>query len=72
MGKVISKIIKFFSQCILFSKKIDSGDHISALKSKELSDERIKAHAKSDNIPASSLNYFCTKTRVYIYTFFIK
>ena len=48
-----------------FFKKINSGDHILAWKSKGLSDESIKPPATSNNSLAPSLNYIgTTKTRV--------
>ena len=45
-------------------KKIDNADHISAWKSKGLSDENIRPPAPSDNSLAPSLDYICVRTRV--------
>ena len=46
-----------------YYKKIGNTDHISAWKSKGLSDESIKSPATSDNSLAPSLNYIGFKTR---------
>ena len=45
-------------------KKIDNTDHISAWKSKGLSDESIKPPSTSDNSLAPSLSYIGTRKRV--------
>ena len=45
-------------------KKIDNTDHISAWKSKGLSDESIKPPSTSDNSFAPSLSYTGTITRM--------
>ena len=45
-------------------KKIGNNDHISARKSKGLSDEGIKPRTTSGNILVPALNYIGTKTRV--------
>ena len=46
-----------------YFKKIGNTDHISAWKSKRLSDESIKALSTSDNSLSPSLNHIGTKTR---------
>ena len=56
------KIIYYFRQCRNTFKRYDSGDHISSWKSKELSDQKIKAPATSNN--SLSLIYIGTKIRV--------
>ena len=43
------KIIYYFRQCRNTFKRYDSGDHISSWKSKELSDQKIKPPATSNN-----------------------
>ena len=45
-------------------KKIGNTDHISAWKSKGLSDESIKPPSTSDNSLAPSLSYIGTRKRV--------
>ena len=47
-------------------KKIGSADHISAWKSKGLSDESIKPPSTSDDNLAPSLDYTGTRKRVKI------
>ena len=47
-----------------YFKKIGRGGHISAWKSKGLSDESTKPHAIFNNGLAPSLSYIVTKTRV--------
>ena len=47
-----------------YFKKIGNTDHISASKSKVLSDESIKPPSTPDNSLALSLSYIGTKTRV--------
>ena len=49
-----------------YFKKIGSADHISACKSKGLSDESIKPPSTSDDNLAPSLDYIGTKKRVKI------
>ena len=53
-----------FQPMYKYFQKIDGGDHISSWKSKELSDEKIKLPATSNNSLALSLNYIGTKIRV--------
>ena len=53
-----------FQPVYIYFKKIGSGGHISAWKSKGLSDESIKPPAIFNNGLAPSLSYIVTKTRV--------
>ena len=47
-----------------YLKKNGNADHISAWKSKGLSDESIKSPSTSDNSLSPSFSYIGTKTRV--------
>ena len=51
-------------QSVYISKKIANSRHISAWKSKVLSDESIKPPAASNNSLAPALNYISTKSRL--------
>ena len=53
-----------FQPVLKYFKKIANSDNISAWKSKELSDKRIKPHATSNNSLAPSLNYNYNKVTV--------
>ena len=53
-----------FGPIFRYVKNIGNTDHISACKSKGLSDESIKLPATSDNTLAPSLNYVSTGIRM--------